>query len=86
LNNLKIGMRLGLAFCAVLLITAVIALIGILRLGALKETNQEIATTEMERSFLAQNWSANIAQNWLQAKSALKTSDMAYAKTTRARN
>jgi len=81
LNNLKIGIRLGLAFCAVLLITALIALIGILRLGALKETNQEIATTEMERSFLAQNWSANIAQNWLQAKSALKTSDMAYAET-----
>ena len=78
MNNLKIGIRLGLAFGLVLLITALIAVIGVWRLGALKAVNQEIATTEMERRSLAQRWTADVNVNWVRASSALKTSDGAY--------
>jgi len=78
MNNLKIGIRLGLAFGLVLLITALIAVIGVWRLGTLNATSQEIATTEMERSSLAQQWAANVNVQWVRAASALKTSDPAY--------
>ncbi len=78
LNNLRIGTRLGLAFGMVLLITALIAVIGVWRLGTLNAASQEIATIEMERSSLAQLWAANINTQWVRSASALKTSDAAY--------
>lgn len=77
----KIGTRVGLAFGLVLLITAAIAVIGIWRLGTLKAASQEIASIEMERSLLAQQWMADIELNWVRASSALKTSDALYNQT-----
>jgi methyl-accepting chemotaxis protein len=78
IKNLNIGYRLGLAFGLVLCITAVIAGIGVWRLGMLKAASQEIASTEMERSSLAQSWAGNINLNWVRASAALKASDTAY--------
>lgn len=78
MNNLKIGTRLGLAFGLLLLITALIAIVGILRLGSLKTASKEIATVELQRSLLAQRWSSQININWVRASAALKTNDQAY--------
>ena len=78
MNNLKIGTRLGLAFGLVLLITALLAAVGISRLGTLKAVSQEMATTQMERSSQAQRWEANININWIRAAASLRATDQAY--------
>jgi methyl-accepting chemotaxis protein len=44
LNNLKIGSRLSLAFGAVLLLTVLVGLIAINRIGAVNDATKEIAT------------------------------------------
>jgi methyl-accepting chemotaxis protein len=81
MNKLKIGTRLGLAFCAMLLITALIAAVAFWRLGTLGDTSQSIATVNLDRSIVAQRWTANINLNWVRASAALKTSDPGYIDT-----
>jgi methyl-accepting chemotaxis protein len=78
MKTLKVGTRLGLAFGLVLLITAAIAAIGVWRLGTLNDTTQHIATTEMQRSSLAQQFRTNINVNLVRAQAALQTSDPAF--------
>jgi methyl-accepting chemotaxis protein len=77
-STLKIGTRLGLAFGAVLLITASIAAMGAWRLGTLKAAAHELATVELERSALSQKWTADINLNWVRTAAALQTTDPAY--------
>jgi methyl-accepting chemotaxis protein len=83
-SHIKIGTRLGLAFGAVLLITALIAGIGVWRLGTLKAAANDLATIEMDRSTLAARWSANINLNWVRTSAALFASDAAYVKVLQA--
>jgi methyl-accepting chemotaxis protein len=83
-SSIKIGARLGLAFGAVLLITAAIAGIGIWRLGTLKAAANDLATLEMERSTLAARWSANINLNWVRTSAALFAADAGYVKALQA--
>jgi hypothetical protein len=78
MNNVRIGARLGLAFGVVLVITALIAIIGVFQLGKLRTANHAIATTELQRSLLAQAWASRINTNWVRAAAALKTSDAQY--------
>jgi methyl-accepting chemotaxis protein len=78
LNHIKIGLRLGCAFGAVLLITILIAIIGAWRLGTLKAAAQELATVELERSSLSQKWTADINLNWVRTFAALNATDLAY--------
>ena len=78
MNNIAIGTRLGLAFAAMLLITALIATVGVWRLGTLQQVTVDLATTDMARSTLAQRWKADINLNWQRASAALKTSDASY--------
>jgi len=80
-QSLRIGARLGLAFGTVLLITALIAMLGVWRMNTLKMANQEIATVELQRSLLAQRWAWQININWVRASAALKTNDAAYIET-----
>ncbi len=77
MNNLKIGARLSFAFGLVLLITASIAVIGVWRLSVLKDASVRIASVEMQRNSLAQDWKAAIDLNWVRASAALKTNDAA---------
>ena len=77
MNNLKIGARLSLVFGLILLITAAIAATGVWRLAVLKEASSRIATVEMERNALAQEWKAVIDLNWVRASASLKASAMA---------
>jgi methyl-accepting chemotaxis protein len=74
-TNLRIGARLGLAFGVVLLITAIMALTGVWRLGALKEETHSLAYTEVKRTDLAQKWVENIRINWVRTSAALHSSD-----------
>lgn len=78
MNHLKIGTRLGLAFGLLLLITALIATVGVWRLSTLKEATVRISSIEIERNELAMNWKAAIDLNWARASAALKTSDAVY--------
>ncbi len=78
MNRLTIGTRLGLAFGLVLLITALIATLGVWRVATLKEANERIASVELERSAHAQQWKAAIDLNWVRAAASLKASDEAY--------
>ena len=81
MNHLKIGTRLGLAFGLVLLITALIALIGIWRLGALGQDSRQLVATALERSALSQRWASNIDTNWVRGSAALKSVDSGYAES-----
>ncbi|WP_310388659.1 methyl-accepting chemotaxis protein [Roseateles sp.] len=83
-SNIRIGTRLGLAFGAVLFITALIAGIGVWRLGTLRAAAHNLATVEMERSSLAAHWSANINLNWVRTSAALFASDAAFIKALQA--
>jgi methyl-accepting chemotaxis protein len=78
MNKLTVRTRLSLTFGLVLSITALIAVLGIWRLGTLKAATQEIATSAMARSALAKQWMANIDVNSLRLSSALKSSDATY--------
>jgi methyl-accepting chemotaxis protein len=76
--RLRIGTRLALAFMLVLTITTTVSVLGVWRLGTLKDTSQQIATLEMQRSLLAQRWASQISINWVRASAALKTRDTVY--------
>jgi methyl-accepting chemotaxis protein len=80
-NHIKIGTRLGIAFFCVLLVTVVIASIGIWRLGTLKAAAHELATVELERSELAHKWTADINLNWVRTTAALNAADQDYIST-----
>jgi len=75
MESFKVGTRLALAFGLVLLITATIAAIGVGRIGTLNTTAQRIATTEMLRSSLAQQFRTNININLVRAQAALESTD-----------
>ena len=79
MNRLSIGTRLGLAFGLVLLITALIAALGVWRVSTLKQANERIASVELERNAHAQEWRAAIDLNWVRAAASLKTQDEAHA-------
>ena len=78
MKNLKIGTRLNLAFGAVLVITVLVAVLGISRLDGLMEVNKAIATVEMQRSLLAQRWASQININWVRTSAVLRSTDPAY--------
>jgi len=81
LNSIRIGLRLGLAFGAVLFITGLISGIGVWRLGTLKAAAHELATVELQRSELSQQWTADINLNWVRTSAALTASDPALVTT-----
>ena len=78
LHDMRIGLRLGLAFGAVLVITGLISGIGVWRLGTLKAAAHDLGTLELQRSKLSQQWVADISLNWVRTSAALNASDPAY--------
>ena len=77
-NNLRVGPRLGLGFGVILLITALIALTGIWRIGALKDAAERVATREIEQRTLVDDWAADIRLNWVRTEAFLKAIDPGY--------
>lgn len=78
IGNLRIGARLGLAFGLVLLITALIGMVGVWRLGSLKNASVELATGDLQRNALSQKWAAAIEMNWIRTNALVNAIDGDY--------
>ena len=78
ISNLRVGPRLGLGFGVILLITALIALTGIWRIGGLKDASERVATREIEQRTLVDDWAADIRLNWVRTEAFLKAIDPGY--------
>jgi len=78
MRDLTVGRRLGLAFGLVLLITMLIAGVGVLRMQALMTASHDLVSVQVERSGLARHWESNIRINWVRADAALRSGDAAY--------
>jgi methyl-accepting chemotaxis protein len=75
LNQIKVGSRLALAFGLVLLITALMAGIGVWRLQELSSTTHRLATEDNEKLQLAVQWRQTIDVNWVRTRAAILDSD-----------
>jgi methyl-accepting chemotaxis protein len=79
LKDLKLGIRLGVAFGLLLMITVVIAALGVISVTALQRSNEHIATSELKRQGLVHQWNTDIQMNWLRTEALLKVHDDEYA-------
>ena len=77
MNNLKIGVRLGLGFGAVILLLALIALVSILRLRSGGEKTDEIVNNRYAKVLLLSKAKANISGYGHNLRNALVASDVA---------
>ena len=77
-SNLSVGLRLGLSFGAILLITALIAATGMWRIASLQGASERVATQEIEQQTLVENWAADIRLNWVRTEAFLKAIDRDY--------
>ena len=75
LSSIKVGTRLALSFGLVLLITVVIAGIGIWRLQDLGQVTQALTSTDNERLKATVQWRQTIDLNWVRTRAALLDSD-----------
>ncbi|MFZ4286140.1 methyl-accepting chemotaxis protein [Variovorax sp. HJSM1_2] len=75
LRSMRIGMRLALAFAAILVILAACAGVGVWRLGELAKTTEAVATTDTERLRLATQWRQFIDLNWVRTRAMAMESD-----------
>jgi methyl-accepting chemotaxis protein len=74
LKNLKIGVRLGLAFGAVLALTAVLTLVGVVRLQQIGAANDAMDVT-IENRRLAERWLADNANSDALGEARLRATD-----------
>ncbi len=77
-SNLSVGLRLGLSFGAILLITALIAATGMWRIASLQAASERVATQEIEQQTLVENWASDIRLNWVRTEAFLKAIDRDY--------
>ncbi len=77
-SNLSVGLRLGLSFGAILLITALIAATGMWRIASLQGASERVATQEIEQQTLVENWASDIRLNWVRTEAFLKAIDRDY--------
>ncbi|WP_298212984.1 methyl-accepting chemotaxis protein [Acidovorax sp.] len=78
LSNLTVGLRLGASFGAILLITALIAAVGMWRIGNLQSASERVATQEIEQRILVEDWTSDIRLNWTRTEAFLKAIDRDY--------
>ena len=79
IKDLKLGIRLGVAFAMLLMITLVIAALGVRSVTALQHSNEHIATSELKRQNIVHQWQTDIQMNWLRTEAFLKAGDAQYA-------
>ena len=77
-RNLRVGTRLALAFGVILLITALIALMGVWRIGTLQQASDRLATREIEQQLLVEGLAANVDVNWVRTQAIFKAVDRGY--------
>ncbi|QYY25980.1 methyl-accepting chemotaxis protein [Diaphorobacter sp. MNS-0] len=78
LSNLKVGTRLALSFGLVLLITVVIAAVGIWRLQELASVTHQLTSTDNERLRAASTWRQAIDLNWVRTRAAILDADTSH--------
>ena len=78
ISDLKLGIRLGAAFGLMLLITVLIATLSVTRIVALKNSSETIATVELKRQALIQEWFTDIQMNWIRTEAIFKASNPQY--------
>ncbi|MFN9726194.1 methyl-accepting chemotaxis protein [Acidovorax sp.] len=78
ISRLSVGLRLGLSFVSILVITVLIAATGFWRIGNLQEAAERVATQEIEQQSLVENWTSDIRLNWVRTEAFLKAIDPAY--------
>ncbi|MFP5473798.1 MAG: methyl-accepting chemotaxis protein [Gammaproteobacteria bacterium] len=78
LNNFKTGSRLAAAFLLVLIVTGLVAALGVSRLRTLREALDYQANVVHEREVLAQQWAADIRLNMVRSLGLLHSRDGAY--------
>ncbi|MBV8621668.1 MAG: MCP four helix bundle domain-containing protein [Curvibacter sp.] len=83
-SNLKIGARLAIAFSLILLITVAVAGMGILRISALQQTSEQVATVELEQQRLVEAWSTDIRINLIRTEALMRAVDTEYIEHLRA--
>ncbi|MDD0840601.1 methyl-accepting chemotaxis protein [Curvibacter sp. HBC61] len=74
----KLGVRLGLAFGVMLLLACLITAVGISRIQGLKQSNEQLATVELSRQKLVQEWLNDTQMNWLRTEASFKADNRAY--------
>ncbi len=75
LVNLKIGTRLAIGFCAVLLLVGASAMAGVWRLGELGAIIDRIVTQDAAKLVLAEQWEKNIAVNLVRTHNSMQILD-----------
>jgi len=78
LRLLRVGPRLGLGFGLVLLITVLLAGVGIWRIMALASESERVSTQELERQTQTERWAAGLRLNWVRTEAFLKAIDREY--------
>jgi methyl-accepting chemotaxis protein len=78
ISSLSVGLRLGISFVIILLITVLIAATGIWRIGTLQAASERVATQEIEQQTLVEDWASDIRLNWVRTEAFLKAIDPAY--------
>jgi methyl-accepting chemotaxis protein len=78
LRTLRIGPRLGLGFGVILIITALMAALGIWRIQTLAADSERVSTVEMERQAQVERWAALLRLNWVRTEAFLKAIDREY--------
>ena len=77
MKNLSIRAKLYGVFCVLIAAIAVIDISSLLRISALRQSNIDLATTQLQLDQLASNWAWKININWVRASAALKSNDAA---------
>ena len=75
LANLKIGTRLAIGFCAVLLLVGASAMAGVWRLGELGTIIDRIVSQDAAKLVLAEQWEKNIAVNLVRTHNSMQILD-----------
>ena len=75
LNNIKVGSRLALAFGSILLITAVIAGMGVWRLHELASITGQLGGEDNEKLDRAVQWRQTIDLNWVRTQASVLDAD-----------
>ena len=78
LSHFPVGLRLGASFGAILLITALIAAVGMWRIASLQRASEQVATQEIEQQMLVEDWAAEVRLNWVRTEAFLKAIDRDY--------
>ena len=75
LANLKIGTRLAIGFCTVLLLVGASAMAGVWRLGELGAIIDRIVSQDAAKLVLAEQWEKNIAVNLVRTHNSMQILD-----------